>query len=155
MTPIQIRTKGQELILVSSTPLYSGSINKNTIKFILDDAWSEEKNIQAKFYRDKDIDNIVEAVLVDTSVVIPALPLEKSGKLYIGLISYDEEKNTRLTTNLICLPIEQGTPITGGGALDDLKKQWIAEAQKPLTILVNKLIENFRVINQKRSSDNK
>ena len=32
MTPIQIRTKGQKLILVSSPPLYSGSINKNIIK---------------------------------------------------------------------------------------------------------------------------
>ena len=61
---------------------------------------------QAKFYRDKDIDNAVETALINSSVTIPALPLEKKGKLYIGLVSYDEEKNTRLTTNLICLPIE-------------------------------------------------
>lgn len=155
MTPIQIRTKGQKLILVSSPPLYSGSINKNMINFILDATWVEEKDIQAKFYRDKDIENAVEAALINSSVTIPALPLEKKGKLYIGLVSYDEEKNTRLTTNLICLPIEQGTPINGGSALDELKKQWVTEAQKPLTILVNKLTENFRAINQKRSSDSK
>ena len=153
MTPIQIRTKGQELILVSSAPLYSGSINKNTIQFILDDTWTEEKDIQAKFYRDKDMNNIVEAALINSSVIIPSIPLEKKGKLYVGLISYDEEKNTRLTTNLICLPIDQGTPVAGSNALDELKKQWIAEGQKSLTILVNKLAERFKKINTERSED--
>ena len=82
MTPIQIRTKGQKLILVSSPPLYSGSINKNIINFILDTTWVEEKDVQAKFYRDKDIENAVETALINSSVTIPALPLEKKGKLY-------------------------------------------------------------------------
>lgn len=52
------------------------------------------------------MNNIVEAALINSSVIIPSIPLEKKGKLYVGLISYDEEKNTRLTTNLICLPID-------------------------------------------------
>ena len=78
MTPIQIRTKGQKLILVSSPPLYSGSINKNIINFILDTTWIEEKDIQAKFYRDKDIKNAVETALINSSVTIPACLLYTS-----------------------------------------------------------------------------
>lgn len=42
---------------------------------------------------------------------------------------------------------------SGENSLDELKKQWVIEAQKPLTILVNKLTEKFKNINTERSED--
>ena len=80
MTPIQIRTKGQKLILVSSPPLYSGSINKNIINFILDTTWVEEKDIQAKFYRDKDIENAAKK-LIEAQKNIENLKFKKGDQL--------------------------------------------------------------------------
>lgn len=43
---------------------------------------------------------------------------------------------------------------SGENAFDDMKKQWTAEAQRPLTILVNRLTETFKNLNTKRSDIN-
>ena len=43
---------------------------------------------------------------------------------------------------------------SGKNAFDDMKKQWTAEAQRPLTILVNRLTETFKNLNTKRSDIN-
>lgn len=40
---------------------------------------------------------------------------------------------------------------SGENAFDAMKKQWTAEAQRPLTILVNGLTETFKNLNTKRS----
>lgn len=40
---------------------------------------------------------------------------------------------------------------SGENSFDELKKQWTAEAQRPLTILVNRLTETFKNLNTKRS----
>lgn len=40
---------------------------------------------------------------------------------------------------------------SGENAFDAMKKQWTAEAQRPLTILVNRLTETFKNLNTKRS----
>lgn len=43
---------------------------------------------------------------------------------------------------------------SGENAFDELKRQWTAEAQRPLTILVNRLTETFKNLNTKRSDIN-
>lgn len=40
---------------------------------------------------------------------------------------------------------------SGESVFSELKKQWTAEAQRPLTILVNRLTEIFKNLNKKRS----
>ena len=40
---------------------------------------------------------------------------------------------------------------SGESVFDDMKKQWTVEAQRPLTILINRLTESFKDLNTKRS----
>ena len=59
------------------------------------------------------------------------VPIWKSKKVYVSLSS--------------------SADCSGENTFNELKEQWITEAQKPLTILINKLTESYKNINQKRS----
>lgn len=130
MTPTIIRTRGQELILVSSPSLYTGSKRKNLVQFQLDDNWKDEKDIRVRFFKDKEEGNYLEEAYNADGSLIPEVLLTEKGSLFIGLISLDEEKNTRLTSGLTKIPIKKGTPTPVGGSVVEQAKAEQREADR-------------------------
>lgn len=122
MTPTIIRTRGQELILVSSPSLYTGSKRKNLVSFQLDKNWEDEVDIRVRFFKDKEEGNYLEETYNADGILIPEVLLAEKGNLFIGLVSLDEEKNTRLTSGLIKLSIKKGTPTPVGGSIVEQAK---------------------------------
>lgn len=73
------------------------------------------------------------------------IPLEitTDTDLRLQLVLKDENDNVKWITEICELELFNSLNASGENAIDALKKEWTAKAQRPLTILINKMSEFF------------
>lgn len=138
-TNIEMTCTDQVLTIVTKPKVASGGIEEDLLRVTFSEEWNGFKKT-ATFFRSTDTVYSQELDEND-ECLIPAIILKDPGTIYISI--YGIKGNTVRTTDITKYKIVQGAITDASDPLAPYKKEWIEKAQRPLTILVNKLSKYF------------
>lgn len=138
-TNIDMTCTDQVLTIVTKPKVASGGVEEDLLRVTFSEEWDDFKKT-AIFFRSTD--TVYSQELDENNeCLIPSIILKDPGTIYISI--YGKKDNTVRTTDITKYKIVQGAITDASDPLAPYKKEWIEKAQRPFTILVNKLSEYF------------
>lgn len=138
-TNIDMTCTDQVLTIVTKPKVASGGVEEDLLRVTFSEEWDDFKKT-AIFFRSTD--TVYSQELDENNeCLIPSIILKDPGTIYISI--YGKKDNTVRTTDITKYKIVQGAITDASDPLAPYKKEWTEKAQRPFTILVNKLSEYF------------